>query len=138
MKRLVGLYPADWRARYGPEFDAVLEVRPPSARDRIDIVRGAICRIESNYLLVEILPEATLIVPKAEIDWTDRRHPGQLFQLGDRVNVKILTLEPDRQKASGSIKQGYTGTPKPPVSPPTPNSNPPASTGSGKSPSIGR
>jgi hypothetical protein len=42
MKRLVGLYPADWQARYGPEFEAVLEARLPSARDRIDIVRGAI------------------------------------------------------------------------------------------------
>ena len=42
MKRLIGLYPAGWRARYGPEFEAVLEARPPSARDRIDIVRGAI------------------------------------------------------------------------------------------------
>lgn len=42
MKRLVGLYPADWQARYGPEFEAILEARPPGARDRIDIVRGAI------------------------------------------------------------------------------------------------
>jgi hypothetical protein len=42
MKRLVGLYPTDWQARYGPEFEAVLEARPPGARDRIDIVRGAI------------------------------------------------------------------------------------------------
>ncbi len=42
MKRLIGLYPADWQARYGPEFEAVLEARLPSARDRIDIVRGAI------------------------------------------------------------------------------------------------
>ena len=42
MKRLVGLYPADWQARYGPEFEAVLEARPPSVRDRIDIVRGAL------------------------------------------------------------------------------------------------
>ncbi len=42
MKRLVGLYPADWQARYGPEFEAVLDARPPSVRDRIDILRGAI------------------------------------------------------------------------------------------------
>ena len=42
MKRLVGLYPADWQARYGLEFEAILEARPPSVRDRVDIVRGAI------------------------------------------------------------------------------------------------
>lgn len=91
--------------------------RLPEVYREGDVVRGAICRIESTYVLVEVLPGAALIVPKSEIDWTDRRHPGQLFKLGDRVSVRILTLEPDRRKASGSIKQGYTGTPKPPVAP---------------------
>lgn len=42
MRRLVGLYPADWQARYGPEFEAILEARPTSVRDRVDILRGAI------------------------------------------------------------------------------------------------
>ncbi|MCG3134601.1 MAG: hypothetical protein HMLKMBBP_01915 [Planctomycetes bacterium] len=91
--------------------------RLPEVYREGDIVRGAICRIETSYVLVEVLPGAALIVPRAEIDWTDRRHPSQIFKLGDRVNVKILTLEPERRKASGSIKQGYTGTPKPPVAP---------------------
>ena len=42
MSGLVRLYPRSWRARYEPEFLDLLETRPPSVRDRIDIVRGAI------------------------------------------------------------------------------------------------
>lgn len=42
MSALVRLYPSAWRARYGTEFEALLAERPPSARDRIDIVLGAV------------------------------------------------------------------------------------------------
>jgi hypothetical protein len=42
MSALVRLYPADWRARYGAEFEALLVERPPSLRDRLDIVIGAV------------------------------------------------------------------------------------------------
>lgn len=42
MSRLLDLYPEAWRARYGAEFLALLEDRPPSLRDRVDIVRGAL------------------------------------------------------------------------------------------------
>lgn len=44
MKRrsLLRLYPRDWRARYGEEFAAVLDQRPPSPRDALDVLRGAI------------------------------------------------------------------------------------------------
>lgn len=38
---LVSLYPASWRERYGEEFAELLGARPPSLRDRVDIVRGA-------------------------------------------------------------------------------------------------
>ena len=39
---LIRLYPAAWRARYGDEFAELLASRPPSVRDRLDIVFGAI------------------------------------------------------------------------------------------------
>jgi hypothetical protein len=42
MSRLVGLYPAAWRARYGDEFQALLAERPPTIGERIDIVCSAI------------------------------------------------------------------------------------------------
>jgi hypothetical protein len=39
---LVRLYPQAWRDRYEAEFLGILEARPPSGRDRLDIVRGAL------------------------------------------------------------------------------------------------
>ena len=39
---LLRLYPTAWRTRYGAEFAELLLARPPSARDRLDIVRGAL------------------------------------------------------------------------------------------------
>ena len=38
---LLRLYPAWWRERYGDEMAALLEARPPDARARLDLVRGA-------------------------------------------------------------------------------------------------
>jgi hypothetical protein len=42
MSHLLALYPEAWRARYGDEFIALLEDRPPKLRERFDIVRGAL------------------------------------------------------------------------------------------------
>ena len=42
MTTLVRLYPRRWRDRYETEFLGLLEMRPPSARDRVDILLGAL------------------------------------------------------------------------------------------------
>jgi hypothetical protein len=42
MTALIRLYPPAWRERYEAEFLGILEARPPSRRDRMDIVRGAL------------------------------------------------------------------------------------------------
>jgi hypothetical protein len=38
----VGLYPGRWRARYGPEFNALLEDMNPGYGDLLNIVKGAL------------------------------------------------------------------------------------------------
>lgn len=40
--RILRLYPGAWRARYGDEMAALLEARPTTWRDRLDLVRGAL------------------------------------------------------------------------------------------------
>jgi hypothetical protein len=40
----VALYPRAWRARYGDELEALLDVAPPGLRDRFDLLR---VRLES-------------------------------------------------------------------------------------------
>jgi hypothetical protein len=42
MSALLRLYPSAWRERYGAEFAELLAARPPSLRDRLDIVAGAV------------------------------------------------------------------------------------------------
>lgn len=42
LPRLLRMYPAPWRDRYGAEVADLLAARPPTTRDRIDIVLGAI------------------------------------------------------------------------------------------------
>lgn len=42
MTALVRLYPRAWRDRYEAEFLGILQARPPTPRDRLDIVRGAL------------------------------------------------------------------------------------------------
>ena len=39
---LLRLYPSWWRERYAEEMAALLETRPPGARARLDLVRGAL------------------------------------------------------------------------------------------------
>ena len=42
MNRLIRLYPSPWRARYEAELVALLEERPPTRRDLLDLVLGAV------------------------------------------------------------------------------------------------
>lgn len=50
---LVRLYPAEWRARYGAEFAAVLEQRPPTLGDMFDIMLGA---LDAHWCLASPIP----------------------------------------------------------------------------------
>ncbi len=58
---LLRLYPEPWRARYGEEFTELLLVRPPSARDRFDILRGAV----DARLNPQLIEEPVVRVPTA-------------------------------------------------------------------------
>jgi hypothetical protein len=42
MSVILGLYPRAWRARYGDELEALLEERPATLLDYLDLIRGAI------------------------------------------------------------------------------------------------
>jgi hypothetical protein len=57
MSRLVGLYPRAWRERYGAELADLLEQRPPSLLDRVDLVRGALDARIHPQLVVPASPE---------------------------------------------------------------------------------
>ncbi len=57
MRVLLRLYPATWRTRYEEEFLAVLEERPLSPFDVIDIMLGALdARLRPRSLAIEVAP----------------------------------------------------------------------------------
>lgn len=57
MSFLIRLYPAAWRARYEDEFLALLEERPVSPFDALDILLGALdARLRPRSLAIELAP----------------------------------------------------------------------------------
>jgi hypothetical protein len=55
---LIRLYPANWRARYGEEFDALLEDSPPGLGSLFDLMKGAI-KMQMN---VPSFPKLALVL----------------------------------------------------------------------------
>ncbi len=89
MTALLRLYPRAWRQRYEAEFLAMLEDRPPSLRDRIDILRGA---IDARLNLQVRTAVASSVI---------RATPGDVFAfLANPVTMRIanpslIAYEPD-------------------------------------------
>jgi predicted RNA-binding protein with RPS1 domain len=77
-----------------------------------DVVPGRVFRIEPRYVLVELLPGASVIVHLSELDYTWVRDPAELFAVGERVNVLLLELEPAVRRGVGSIKRALTASPR--------------------------
>ena len=82
-----------------------------------DVVRGRVCRIEDTYVLVEVLPGAALLVPRSEIDWSRFHRITEVLQVGEVRNVKILAIDADARRGTGSIQQGYATAPRPAIQP---------------------
>jgi hypothetical protein len=89
MSRLLRLYPAAWRERYGTEFLLVLDGRPAGLRGRLDVVLGAVdAHLHPELIGAEARP------------WTHRL-PG-LFAMGagliwSSFFVRALTGDPDQE-----------------------------------------
>ncbi len=91
MTRLVRLYPRLWRDRYEAELLALLEDRPPSPLDRIDLVRGA---------LDAHLNPATDAVP---MPWTYRLPGLAALATGALWVVAFVVGSFDNGTATGSL-----------------------------------
>jgi len=55
------LYPAEWRQRYGDEFEALLEDRPPTLSSLFDLMKGA----TKMHLSVPAFPKLALLLSVA-------------------------------------------------------------------------
>lgn len=58
---MIRLYPAAWRRRYGDEFEALLEDRPPTLSSLFDLIKGA----TKMHLSVPTFPKLALLLSVA-------------------------------------------------------------------------
>ncbi|MBA2719167.1 MAG: hypothetical protein H0U52_08025 [Chloroflexi bacterium] len=96
MRRLIGLYPRAWRERYGAEFDDLLDDRPATLRDQLDIAAGAIdAWIHPQIIGHSVVPTAggpdggRLLGPAAAIAGGGLLILGGALMFGTRVDAHL-------------------------------------------------
>lgn len=77
-----------------------------------DVVPARVFRLDPRYALVELLPEAGVMVPLAEIDYTWVRDPSEVLTVGERVKVQLLELDATNRRGLASIKKALHKTPR--------------------------
>jgi small subunit ribosomal protein S1 len=70
------------------------------------VVNGEVVNVMSYGAFVKLEPGIEGLVHISEMSWTRRiNHPSEMVQIGDRVDVKILGIDPQGQQLSLGIKQ---------------------------------
>ncbi|MEK6779257.1 MAG: 30S ribosomal protein S1 [Candidatus Deferrimicrobiota bacterium] len=69
------------------------------------VVDGVVKNVTDFGIFVDIGSEIDGLVHVSDISWSQRvKHPSELFKRGDRVQARVLKVDPDVQKFSLSIK----------------------------------
>jgi small subunit ribosomal protein S1 len=70
------------------------------------MVTGKITKLMDFGAFCELEPGIEGLIPIGELTFTKRvNHPKEVVAEGDQVNVRVLSVEPDRQRISLSLKQ---------------------------------
>jgi predicted RNA-binding protein with RPS1 domain len=111
--------PVPQRSAARPRHDRAAKMAMPDPWRRIaeeyqlgDVVPARVFRLEPRYALVELLPDAGVMVPLAEIDYTWVRDPAEVLTVGERVNVELLELDPEARRGIASIKRALHASPR--------------------------
>ena len=91
-RNLAGLYPREWRLRYGKEFDALLEDTNLTLRDLLDVIAGALRMQWRSWNAGRILEGDNYIMRL--VDWKHRDIPN-----GYEVETAFETTRADGGKA---------------------------------------
>lgn len=69
------------------------------------VVDGVVKNVTDFGVFVDIGSDIDGLVHVSDISWSQRvKHPSELFKRGDRVQARVLKVDPDAQKFSLSIK----------------------------------
>jgi small subunit ribosomal protein S1 len=70
------------------------------------VVEGVVKNVADFGVFVDIGEEIDGLVHVSDLSWNTRiKNPGELFRKGDRVQAKVLKVDPENQKFSLGIKQ---------------------------------
>jgi small subunit ribosomal protein S1 len=70
------------------------------------VVEGVVKNVADFGVFVDIGEEIDGLVHVSDLSWNTRvKNPGELFKKGDRVQAKVLKVDPESQKFSLGIKQ---------------------------------
>ena len=70
------------------------------------LVEGVVKNVADFGLFVDIGEEIDGLVHVSDLSWNTRvKNPGELFRKGDRIQAKVLKVDPEAQKFSLGIKQ---------------------------------
>lgn len=109
MSRLLGLYPVAWRSRYEAELLDLLEARPPSLPEQLDIVRGA---LDAHLHPQVIRPGGPAPVPDRELRMARQLGIGTL--LGSALWIAafaVLMQGPVIYDGYGAYRDGSAALP---------------------------
>jgi len=112
LKFAANLYSAWWRARYGPEFAALLEDAPPRWTDVLDLFKGALkMQIIRPTIIATCAVAGVLLVFAASVTMTTRYASTATFPSPEAIPTKVIddALRNVRHKIT-SIR-GRTGSP---------------------------
>jgi len=71
-----------------------------------DVVDGEVVSLADFGAFVEIAPGLEGLVHVTELSWTDRtNHPGEVLDVGDEIEVKIIDIDSDKRRVGLSVKQ---------------------------------
>lgn len=90
---------------------AVLEEERKEVRERIldrlqpgSIVEGTVSNIVEFGAFVD-LDGIDGLIHISELSWSHVNHPGEVVSIGDKLNVKVIDIDRDRQRISLGLKQ---------------------------------
>ncbi len=90
---------------------AVLEVERAALREKVlenleegAVVDGAVTNITDYGLFID-LGGIDGLVHVTNIAWSKTGHPSELYQIGDKITVKVLSFDREKERVSLGIKQ---------------------------------
>jgi cytochrome b6-f complex iron-sulfur subunit len=99
--RLARLFPRAWRARYEPEFLALIEDRPPGPRDLLDILVSALdARVRPQAWAIERHAEGLVMQSAAGTPGPTVPPPGSRITVGGRAPSRDAARDEQERRFS--------------------------------------